>query len=368
MDSVNTPNSLGYRWPAEWEPHAATWVAWPHNQETWPGRFSSIPRTFTEIIRTLARFEPVRVLAGGHAVMQQAEEMVGDLPHVQLVDIPTNDAWVRDYGPIFLQGPSSEVGDVDQGVAGRGVAAVDWQFNSWGGKYPPWDRDDAVTRAITAQFAMQRFAVDAVLEGGAIDGNGQATVLTTRSCLLDPRRNTGISRHAMERLLHRYCGATEVIWIAGGPIAGDDTDGHVDQLARFVASDKIVVAVERNKQDANYDSLQTNWQTLQTYRSRRAAAFDIIELPMPRPICFDGQRVPASYCNFYIANRCVLVPLFDDPADEHALAVLRSLFPGREIVGIFARELVWGLGALHCLTQQQPAPSGAQVPWQRHEA
>ncbi len=351
MAPADAPTELGFRWPAEWEPHAATWIAWPHNADTWPGRFAPIPHRFAEIIRTLARFEPVRVLAGGPAVMDRATETVGNLANVTLFDISTDDAWVRDYGPTFLQGPVPAARSTRQEVA-----AVDWQFNSWGGKYAPWDRDNAVTRQITARLGIRRFTPGVVLEGGSIDGNGASTILTTESCLLDNRRNVNTSRPRVEDLLRQYCGATEVIWIAGGPIAGDDTDGHVDQLARFVSADQIVVAVEHNTQDANYSPLQTNLRMLQAHPSRRRRAFEIIALPMPQPIFFDNQRVPASYCNFYIANGCVLVPQFEDPADEEALSILRSLFPDREIIGIFARDLVWGLGTLHCLTQQQPAP------------
>ena len=344
MNSVQTPHTLGYRWPAEWERHAATWISWPHNRATWPDRFQRVPECFATIIRTLAQYEPVQVLSGGEPVMDEAQKMVGDLANVTLHDIPTNDAWIRDYGPTFIQAPGS-----------REVAAIDWQFNSWGGKYPPWDLDNTVPEQITQQLGMRRFPVDVVMEGGSIDGNGRGAILTTQSCLLDSQRNAGMHRQQMERILLQYCSASEVIWIAGGPMAGDDTDGHVDQLARFVSPNQIVVAVEDDPQDENYQRLHTNLRVLESCRDQWPEPLEIITLPMPHPIYFDQQRVPASYCNFYIANGCVLVPLFDDPADDEACQILEPLFPGRTIIGLAARDLAWGLGAFHCLTQQQPA-------------
>ena len=345
MNANDTPDMSGYRWPAEWEPHAATWIAWPHNVETWPNRFAPIPSRFADIIRALARFEPVHVLAGGEMVRRHAEEMLGGLPHVTLHDIPTNDVWIRDYGPTFLQGTTRPE-----------VVAVDWQFNSWGGKYPPWDLDNSVGGHIARRLQIRRFSSQIVMEGGSIDGNGHGTVLTTRSCLLDPRRNRGVNPQRMEAWLRQYCCAREVIWIAGGPVAGDDTDGHVDQLARFVSPHQVVVAVEDNPRDENYEPLLTNLRMLQGYRNRYHEPLDVVRLPMPAPIYFDNRRVPASYCNFYIAYRCVLVPMFDDPTDDTALRILQPLFPDRELIGLPARDLVWGLGAIHCVTLQQPAP------------
>lgn len=342
MASTDTPRAGGYRWPAEWEPHQATWLAWPHNLETWPGRFEPIPGIFTEFIRTLAQYEPVEVLAGGQQVMQQAGQSVGGVANVTLHDIPTNDVWIRDYGPLFLQ--SSD----------QPPAAVNWQFNSWGGKYPPWDRDNAAGPQIVRRLGYRSFAPQVVLEGGSIDGNGAGAVLTTESCLLDPRRNATFDREQAAALLYEYCVADEVIWIAGGPMAGDDTDGHVDQLARFVSARQIVVAVEDDSHDINFEPLQANRRRLEACRDANGQPYEIIPLPVPLPIHYNNQRVPASYCNFYIANGCVLVPQFSDRADQHALDVLKSLFPDRDVIGVACRELVWGLGALHCMTQQQP--------------
>ena len=264
--------------------------------------------------------------------MRQAEDMVGDLPNVTLYDIPTNDAWIRDYGPTFLQ----RLDEPD-------VAIVDWQFNSWGGKYPPWDLDNGVSKQIAKQLGLLRFASPVVMEGGSIDGNGRGSILTTRSCLLDARRNSDMNQQDVEEILFHYCGATEVIWLECKPLTGDDTDGHVDQLARFVSEDQIVVAIEHNPHDDNYSSLQDNLRTLHAYSERRSQPLEIITLPMPRAIDFDRQRVPASYCNFLIANHCVLAPLYDDLADKEALRILQSLFPDRAVVGIPARAGM-GLG------------------------
>jgi agmatine deiminase len=339
-----TPLAAGYRWPAEWEPHAATWIAWPHNRDTWPGHFAGIPDIFARLTRTIARFEPVHVLAGGQRVMEQAQSMVGELANVTLHDIATNDAWLRDYGPTFLHHRNRAE-----------IAAVSWQFDAWGGKYPPWELDNAAAVKIAATAAWPTFEGPAVLEGGAIDGNGQGVVVTTESCLLDACRNATINRREMERILRDYLSAQHIIWLPGGAIAGDDTDGHVDQLVRFVAADRVVVAVEENDQDPNHATLAENLERLTQLRKTRWPDLKISQLPMPRPIYFDQRRVPASYCNFYLVNGGVIVPQFDDVADRQAVEVLSQLFPHREIVGLPARQLVWGLGAYHCLTQQQPA-------------
>lgn len=347
MNAPDTSCRLGGRWPAEWESHAATWIAWPHNRDTWPRRFASIATCFARIVRTLSEYEPVRVLAGGETVRQNAEAMIGDLSNVTLCDIPTNDAWIRDYGPMFLQGaPPND------------LLVVDWRFNSWGGKYPPWKRDDAVARRVAEQLGTVCLEPPVVLEGGAIDGNGAGTVLTTESCVLDARRNTDMTRQRMEGLLHHYCGVSTVIWLPGGPLAGDDTDGHVDQLTRFVSPSRVVVAVEDNPEDDNYRPLHANLETLQAFRDPQGEPLEIIPLPMPAPIHSGGQRMPASYCNFYIGNGCVLVPLFDDVADDTALKTFESIFADRDIIGIPARDLVEGLGAVHCVTLQQPVSPG----------
>ncbi len=338
------PADLGYRWPAEWEPHAATWLAWPHNRETWPGRFENVPSQFARFVRTLADFETVHVLAGGNEVMRDAEQHVGDHPNVTLHDIPTNDAWTRDHGPTFLLGSP-----------GSPPALVDWQYNAWGGKYPPWDKDNAVPQQIAERLGYRRFAPNFVLEGGAIEGNGRGTILTTRSCLLNPNRNPNATRESVEQHLRQYCGAKKVLWLSGGEIAGDDTDGHIDQLARFVNPTTVVVAVELDPNDINYEPLQQNLGELRSMTDQDGRPLEIIPLPMPRAKFVGQQRLPASYANFYIANGVVTIPQFDDPADQNARETLADCFPTRQVLSLPALDLVWGLGAFHCLTQQQPA-------------
>lgn len=339
---ATTPRAAGYRWPAEWERHAATWIAWPHNRDTWPGHFADIPAAFARVIETLAQYEPVNVLAASGPVADQADALVGSRRGVTLFSISTNDAWVRDYGPMFLTHPDGS------------VAAVDWQFNSWGGKYPPWDADNAATREICAALDIYRFPVQCVLEGGAVDTNGAGMMLTTSSCLLDPRRNGSIDKPGMTEILSQFATCNKIIWLPGRPLAGDDTDGHVDQVARFVGQDQIVVALEDDPADANYGPLQDNLAHVRFAGNTGGIALQVTTLPMPRPIFFDAQRVPASYGNFYIANGCVIVPQFDDPHDGVACATLREIFADRDVIGLPARAIVWGLGAFHCLTQQQP--------------
>ncbi|HID75133.1 MAG TPA: agmatine deiminase family protein [Planctomycetaceae bacterium] len=338
MDGARTPSALGYGFPAEWEPHRATWLAWPHNRETWPGRFERIPAVWAELVRTLARFEPVEILAGGPAVMDEARSMVGHLSGVRLHDIPTNDAWIRDYGPSFL----------------RPRALVDWQYNAWGDKYLPYDLDNDVPGRIAARTGCRRFAGTIVLEGGAVDSNGQGTLLAAEHCLLDPRRNPGVSRVEVERQLAAMLGACKVLWLQAR-IAGDDTDGHVDQYARFVGPSAVVVAVEEDPRDVNHGPLEAARQRLAEMSDQNGRPLEVIPLPMPQPMFWQGQRLPASYTNFYVANGVVVAPQFDDPADRRALEILARLFPKREVIGLPARDLVVGLGAYHCITQQEPA-------------
>ena len=337
------PAELGYRWPAEWEEHAATWLAWPHNRNTWPDKFEPVPEQFAALVKAIARFEPVHVLAG--SVLDEARRLVGETANVVLEDIPTNDAWTRDHGPMFLTRP-------DGGVQ----AVVDWKYNAWGGKYPPFDLDNAVPRKIAERYGYRRFAADIVLEGGAVDGNGAGTVMTTTTCLLNPNRNGPVSRDQMESYLARYCGARTVLWLEGGDMAGDDTDGHIDQLARFVGPSTVVCALTDNSADENYKPLQKNFRQLQGMSDQDGRPLTVVPLWMPQALYFQEQRLPASYCNFYIVNGAVLVPQFGDAADQHAIETLADLFPDREVIGLAAIDLVWGLGAFHCLTQQQCAP------------
>lgn len=345
--SFPPPARLGYRWPAEWEPHEATWVAWPHRRGTWPGAFEPIPGAFSRFVRTLARFEPVHVLAGDGPTYATAVQLVGEVPRVTLHRVPTDDAWCRDYGPTFLTAPREQP-----------PALIDWLYNSWGGKYPPYDHDDAAPRRIAEILDYECFAAPLVLEGGAIDGDGRGTLLTTSRCLLNPNRNPGLTRDDLERTLADYLGIRQVVWLEGGELAGDDTDGHVDQLARFVDERTIVVATESDPHDVNYAPLRRNLELLEKLAPRQSPAWQIVPLPLPSPK-YQGDdpdsRLPASYCNFCFVNGGLVVPTFDDLRDEPTLELFQRLVPDRQVVGVPSLELVWGLGSLHCLSQQQPA-------------
>lgn len=370
----NTPAKLGFRWPAEWEPQASVWLSWPRNPNTWPGRFEPVPGEFAQFVRLLAEYEPVNILAGGREVLEQARSLVGDLRNVTLHDIPTNDAWCRDHGPTFLSRPltpsvaSAEkvvplsnaaqqqrppVAPVAHGVSDL-PALVDWEYNAWGGKYPPFDLDNQVPRKLAELQGRRRFVPGIILEGGAVDGNGRGAILTTESCLLNPNRNPQLARENVEKYLRDYLAAKKVLWLTGGEIAGDDTDGHIDQIARFVNPTTVVVSVCDDSSDENYDPTQQNLRELQTMTDQDGQALEIVPLRLPRPLYCDGQRLPAGYCNFLIANGVVIVPQFGGPADAEALRTLQPLFPGRDVRGSPSRNLIWGLGSFHCLSQQQP--------------
>jgi agmatine deiminase len=337
-----TPSELGYRWPAEWEPHAATWLAWPHNPQTWPGKFEVIPSLFAKFVAAVADFEPVKLLAGTGDTLEQAKTLVGALPGVELLEIETNDAWVRDYGPMFLHGK------------GLPPALVDWGYNAWGNKYPPFDKDDDVPRQIAQKYNYESFEPNMILEGGAVDGNGAGCILTTESCLLNPTRNAHFTRQQIEEKLFQYASAKKILWLKGGEFAGDDTDGHVDQLARFVAPDKIVIASVTDDSDENATMLRHMRSELAQLTDMDGKPFEIIELPIPAAKYYSNQRLPASYCNFCLVNGGVVVPQFDDPADDQAVGILTDLFSQRVVMGLPATDLIWGLGAFHCLSQQEP--------------
>ena len=339
-----------YRWPAEWEEHRCTWCAWPVNRATWPGLFERIPGAFARFVANVARFEPVRILLSGEAQRESAYRLVdeecgqaGSRYDVSFVDVPVNDSWCRDYGPIFLAARSS-----DQG------AVVDWDYNSWGGKYPPWDSDAAVARQIAELLELPRFAPGLVLEGGAIEGDGRGTVLTTEACLLNPNRNGPCTRQMMEDTLRDWMNASRVIWLPGSGILGDDTDGHVDQVARFIDAQTVVVAAPWTDGAPEADDLRANRDALAKARTAHGSTMETHELRLPEPKFQQDHRLPASYCNFIFVNGGVIVPTFRDKADAAALELLQRLLPDHEVVGVDALELVWGLGAFHCLTQQQP--------------
>lgn len=327
--------------PAEWAPHEATWIAWPHNHDDWPGRFAPIPWVYAEIVRKLSAVEQVRILVDGPGAERQARNALrkagANLDAVQFYPCPTDRVWTRDYGPLFVRNRKGA------------VAATKWRFNGWA-KYPNHERDEAAGRFLARQSGVEMFAPPMVLEGGSIDVSGEGLLLTTEECLLSEvqARNPGAQRRDMERMLRDYLGADRVIWLRNG-IAGDDTHGHVDDLARFVAADTVAAAWEDDPGDANYAALRENHALL------KQAGLRVVKLPMPQPLVFSGVRLPASYANFYIGNGLVLVPTFNDPADRVALRTIAKCFPDRTVTGIDCTALIWGLGALHCMTQQQPA-------------
>jgi agmatine deiminase len=323
--------------PAEWEPHEATWLAWPHNASDWPGKFAPIPWIYAEIVRRIAEGETVRLLTRP-AARKVLEKSAVPLDRVQFLRIPTDRVWTRDSGPIFVRKDGRR-------------AIAHFRFNAWA-KYPDWKRDARIPERAAKALGVPLLPVGGVvLEGGAIDVNGAGALLATEECLLDPKvqiRNPGFTRADYEKLFADTLGATRTIWLGKG-IAGDDTHGHIDDLARFVNPRTIVLCEEKNPQDPNYAPLRENAERLQ------GSGFDVVPLPMPQPVLFNGQRLPASYANFYVCNAAVLVPVFADPNDRIALGIFSELFKDREVVGIPARDLVWGLGTLHCLSQQEPA-------------
>jgi agmatine deiminase len=335
---------MGYRWPAEWEKHASTWLSWPHNRDTWPNKFEPVPGAFARFVKTLAQFEPVNIMASGEA-RETAHSLVGHLGNIKIWDIPTNDAWCRDHGPTFLCGAEK----------GLPPLLLDWGYNAWGGKYPPYDLDDAAPQRIAEQLGRKCISPGMILEGGAIEGNGAGTMLTTTECLLNPNRNPGMTKEQIERNLRDYFGVERVLWCEKGSLAGDDTDSHIDQLARFVGPHTVVAAACSDKLDENYQPLWDLWEELSNFRTADDERLLIIPLYLPAPKYEQGQRLPCSYCNFVFANGAVLVPTFDDPADVYALETFEELFPDRKVIGVPSLDLVWGLGSLHCLSQQEPA-------------
>lgn len=346
--------ALSLRLPAEWEPHDGTWIAWPHRRSDWPGKLPAIPWVYAEIIRWLHLHEPVNIIVNNQLLERQAVDVLGragvDFKRLNFWRWPTDRVWTRDYGPMFLVGMDGQ------------KRILDWRFSAWA-KYPDWKKDDAIPARVGEAISCETCrpmhkGKRVVLEGGSIDTNGQGMVLTTEECLLGEvqARNPGLTREELEGILADYLAAKKILWLNRG-IVGDDTHGHIDDIARFVGVRTVVAAVESNPDDENYELLQENLLRLGEMTDLEGRSIEVVPLPMPSPIYFDGQRLPASYANFYIANGLVLVPTFNDPNDRVALGTLSDLFPGRKVVGIHAVDLVWGLGTLHCLTQQEPAAS-----------
>jgi agmatine deiminase len=356
--------------PAEWEPHEATWLSWPHKAESWPGAFEPVPDVFAQIACVLAESELVRINVADEEMADGVRQLLRrggvNLEAARFHFNPTNDAWVRDHGPIYVVRDevrrTSGSAEQEQRTLSGGPgsppygqrAIIDWEYNAWGNKYPPYDLDNAVPARIAAESGETRFVPGIVMEGGSIDVNGRGTLLTTEACLLNPNRNPQLSKGEIEQYLRDYLGMRHILWLGDG-IVGDDTDGHIDDLTRFVSADTVVTVVEDDPQDANYELLQENLRRLQTMRDQDGKPLQVVTLPMPGPVFYEDQRLPASYANFYIANRRVLVPVYNHKHDQIALDTLQRLFPDRLVLGIDCTPLVWGLGAIHCVTQQQPA-------------
>jgi agmatine deiminase len=344
-----TPRALGYRMPAEWEPHEATWLSWPHKEESWPGAFERVPAVFVEMVRHLTAGELVRINVADEEFAARVRELLKaggvNIDAVRFHFNPTNDAWCRDHGPIYV---------VRERAGRRERAVIDWDYNAWGNKYPPYDLDDVVPTRIAREMGETLFVPGIVMEGGSLDVNGRGTLITTESCLLNPNRNPRLTQAQIEAYLRDYLGVQNILWLGDG-IVGDDTDGHVDDITRFVAPDTLVTAIEEDPADENYAPLKENYERLLAMKDERGRALRVVTMPMPGPVYFEGQRLPASYANFYIANSIVLVPTYRHANDARALAVLQECFPERQVVGIDCTELVWGLGAIHCVTQQMPA-------------
>ena len=341
-----TPEALGFRMPAEWEPHEATWIAWPHERSDWPGKFETIRWVYGEVVRWLSQVERVRILVQSPDEAEAARKVLtkagATMEAVEFFISRTDRSWTRDYCPMFVRNRAGEVG------------AVDWRFNGWA-KYPNHKADEAAGALVARRLGVRSWQPKLVLEGGSIDVNGAGTLLTTEECLLSPvqARNPGLSREEIESELRNYLGVKKILWLKNG-IAGDDTHGHVDDLARFVDSSTVVIASERDPSDANYQALRENLRLLKRMSDQDGRPLRVIPLPMPRPLYFNGQRLPASYANFYLSNRLVLVPTFNDPNDRKALNLLARLFTGRNIIGVHSVDLVLGLGTMHCMTMQEP--------------
>jgi agmatine deiminase len=341
--------------PAEWEPHAATWLSWPRREGiSFPDSFDRVMPALRAMVEALVESEQVCINICNDVHEAEAREVIRGLPveRISFHLVPTNEPWCRDHGPIFLTrdiDPKSATGRIRRGE----LAVVDWDYNAWGNKYPPFDLDEVAPTRVAEILDVPVFYPGMILEGGAIDVNGAGALLTTEACLLNKNRNPNLSRDEIEQRLRDYLGVGDILWLGDG-IAGDDTDGHIDDLARFVSEKTVITVVEENRGDENYEPLQENLTRLQAMKISGRAT-EVITLPMPKKIMREGLRMPATYANFYIANTCVLVPTFADPADEAALSILRECFPNRRVIGIDCRELIWGLGAFHCLTQQQPA-------------
>ncbi|UBM59770.1 agmatine deiminase family protein [Marinilongibacter aquaticus] len=340
------PKTEGYFFPAEWADHRATWLSFPHNLDTWEDRLPRIYPAYLQFIKSLSLHERVCIAVGNPQTRATIEDQLAkydvDQSRVDLFDFPTNDSWCRDHGPSFV---------VNKNTGKKAI--VNWGYNAWGGKYPPFDSDDALPKNVAEAFALPLFEPEIILEGGSVEFNGAGTLMTSKSCLLNPNRNPHLNQKEIEEKLRDFYNVEQVLWLEEG-IVGDDTDGHVDDMTRFVNSDTVITAIESNRLDDNYAPLHENLSLLKKMQLTNGQKLNIVELPMPDPVMDHGLRLPASYANFYIANKQVIVPTYRCKKDDEALRIIGSCFPDREIIGIDSTEIIWGLGSFHCLSQQEP--------------
>jgi agmatine deiminase len=348
-NKLSTPKAQSYFFPAEFAPHVATWLSWPHKEESWPGKIHTIYAPYVAFIKELTKGELVRINVVDEAMLHFAKEKLihadVDLQKVQFFIHPTNDAWCRDHGPAFLINPKLEK---DRKII------IDWGYNAWGNKYPPYNLDDVIPTLIGKALNLPVYHPGIVMEGGSVDFNGAGTLITSTACLLNKNRNPHLNQGQIEEYLYHYYGVDQVLWVDEG-IIGDDTDGHIDDTVRFINEDTVITAVEEDKKDENHDLLQHNLKQLQAMRLMDGRPLNIIELPMPDAIYYEGQRLPASYANFYISNQSVIVPTFRGKKDDLALEIIQAAIPNRKVVGIDSTDIIWGLGSFHCLSQQEPA-------------
>ena len=343
-----TPASLGYYFPAEFAPQKAMWLSWPHKEESWPGKIETIYTPYAQFVKEVALGQEVHINVADAAMQafatQQLELAGARMERIHFHLFPTNDAWCRDHGPAFLINPAAATPKV----------LVKWNYNAWGEKYPPHDLDNQIPIRIAAELNIPCVTPGIVMEGGSVEFNGKGTLLTSKACLLNPNRNPHLNQEQIEQYLCDYYGVRQILWVGDG-ILGDDTDGHIDDITRFVNADTVVTVVEENRADGNYAILQENLHLLQQMRLENGKPLNVVELPMPSPVIWEEQRLPASYANFYIANEVVVVPTFRDKNDQKALDILSTCFPTRRVVGIDSTDIIWGLGSFHCLSQQEPA-------------
>ncbi len=342
-----SPHELGFAMPPEWAAHAATWTSWPFSDALWEGQLEAVRDEFAALVATIARLEPVMLNVRDEDTEQDAKRRleVADAPlaNVTFHRVPLNDVWFRDNGPLFIKNNDGQ------------VALTDWGFNAWGEKYSPWDDDDRVPAAVAETLQMRRFSFPIIMEGGSLELNGQGVCLTTRSCLLSPKRNSGMSEGELETVLRDGLGIKQVVWLGRG-LEGDHTDGHIDTIVRFTDDRTIVCSVDEDETDANFAPMQANLEVLENLRGADGRPYNVVELPLPKErLEFGGVRLPPTYANFYVGNGFVVVPQYGDENDGRALEVLKPLFPGREMIGLSSRALITGGGSFHCVTQQQPA-------------